>query len=83
MYDFDSLKPISRIIYIIGVLIMCLGIIAVIALFSIGDLMSILIGIGVIFGVGFICIFCFAFSDLIKLLLQIELNTRKDKASID
>lgn len=77
MYEFGYLKPISRAIYVIGVIVLIIGFIIGSFFFASGDSLSVLAGIGIIVGTGLLFLLCFATSELIKLLVQIEYNTRK------
>lgn len=76
MYDFKLLKPISTALYVLGMVIMVLSVLAGAVTVS-NDLYNIFAGIcivlgGIIFGILILSVSC-----LINLLLQIEENTRK------
>lgn len=76
MYDFKLLKPISTALYVLGMVITVLSILAGIIL-AYNDVCAIIVGIcialvGAAFGILILFVSC-----LINLLLQIEENTRK------
>ena len=70
MYDFGYLKPISKIIDVLGRAIIA------IALIASGDF-NIVIGILVLIGGGILGLLLMLVSNLVNLFLQIEQNTRK------
>ena len=73
MYDFGYLKPISKIIDVLGRAIIAIALIAGIAS---GDF-NIVIGILVLIGGGILGLLLMLVSNLVNLFLQIEQNTRK------
>ena len=73
-----ALNIISGILFWIGWLIIAIAIIVSMASFKEAGLLSILIGLGITLG-GILFI---AFSELIKLLIRIEYNTRKENNPI-
>lgn len=76
MYDFKLLKPISTALYVLGMVITLLSILAGITFISNG-VCDIFAGICIILGGIVIGILILSSSCLINLLLQIEENTRK------
>lgn len=76
MYDFGYLKPISKIIDMIGRLVISLSILGAICFFAMGDY-SILIGIAVLVIGCILGLILMFISNLANLFLQIEENTRK------
>lgn len=76
MYDFGYLKPISKIIDMIGRLVISLSILGAIYFFSMGN-DSILIGIAVLIIGCVLGLLLMFISNLANLFLQIEENTRK------
>lgn len=77
MYDFTFLKPISKVVDIIGRVIASLSIIVGILTMFTGEPINILIGIVVLFGGSIIGILFILNAQLVNLFLQIEENTRK------
>lgn len=77
MYDFTFLKPISKVVDIIGRVIASLSIIVGVLIMLTGEPINILIGIGVLFGGSIIGILFILNAQLVNLFLQIEENTRK------
>nr|WP_303777337.1 hypothetical protein [Bacteroides intestinalis] len=76
MYDFGYLKPISKIIDVLGRAIIAIALIAGIGFIASGDF-NIVIGILVLIGGGILGLLFMLVSNLVNLFLQIELNTRK------
>lgn len=76
MYDFKLLKPISTALYVLGMVITLLSILAGITFISNG-VCDMFAGICIILGGVVIGILILSSSCLINLLLQIEENTRK------
>lgn len=76
MYDFKLLKPISTALYVLGMVITVLAILAGAVTLSNG-LYSIFAGICIALGGAVFGVLILAASCLINLLLQIEENTRK------
>lgn len=76
MYDFGYLKPISKIIDVLGRVIITIALIAGIGLIASGDF-NIVIGILALIGGGILGLLLMLVSNLVNLFLQIELNTRK------
>ena len=76
MYDFGYLKPISKIIDVLGRAIIVIALIAGIGFIASGDF-NIVIGILVLIGGGILGLLLMLVSNLVNLFLQIELNTRK------
>lgn len=76
MYDFGYLKPISKIIDVLGRAIIVIALIAGIGFIASGDF-NIVIGILVLIGGGILGLLLMLVSNLVNLFLQIEQNTRK------
>lgn len=76
MHDFTLLKPISKIVDILGKVVVSLAAIVGVILITAGDF-NIIVGISLIFGGGIIGLLLILLSQLVNLFLQIEENTRK------
>lgn len=72
--EYKSLNIVSGIFFWVGWLMIAVAIIISMAAFSESGFMAVLIGLGIVIG----GIFSIAFSELIKLFIRIEYNTRKD-----
>lgn len=76
MHDFTLLKPISKIINVLGKVVVSLAAIVGVILITTGDF-NIIVGISLILGGGIIGLLLILVSQLVNLFLQIEENTRK------
>lgn len=78
MYDFGYLKPISKIIDVLGRVILSLAFLISIIFFATAgaDLFNILIGIGILACGGILGLLLILCAQLVQLFLQIEENTR-------
>ena len=76
MYDFGYLKPISKIIDVLGRAIIAIALIAGIGFIASGDF-NIGIGILVLIGGGILGLLLMLVSNLVNLFLKLEINTRK------
>lgn len=76
MHDFTLLKPISKIVDILGKVVVSLAAIVGVILITAGDF-NIIVGISLILGGGIIGLLLILVSQLVNLFLQIEENTRK------
>ena len=76
MYDFALLKPVSKIIDILGRVVVSLAVIVGVILITTGDF-NIIVGVSLLLGGGIIGLLLILVSQLVNLFLQIEQNTRK------